>query len=151
MKHKIVGVIGGSECTSEEYRIAEEVGRLIAKAGALLVCGGRTGVMEAACKGASEAKGITIGVLPSDDVHQANPYVTIPIATGMGIGRNIIIVRSAAALIAINGRYGTISEISFALQLGKPVFALKPWLNIPGVQLVETASEAVEKAIKSID
>ncbi|RQW01237.1 MAG: TIGR00725 family protein, partial [Calditrichaeota bacterium] len=132
-------------------RIAEEVGRLIAKAGALLVCGGRTGVMEAACKGASEAKGITIGVLPSDDVHQANPYVTIPIATGMGIGRNIIIVRSAAALIAINGRYGTISEISFALQLGKPVFALKPWLNIPGVQLVETASEAVEKAIKSID
>jgi uncharacterized protein (TIGR00725 family) len=149
-KRKMIGVIGGNICTSEESKIAEKVGELIAKSGILLICGGMGGVMEAACKGASNAGGLTIGILPSDDINKKNPYIDIPIVTGMGIGRNIIIVRTADALIAINGKYGTLSEISFALQLNKPVFALQPWLAIPGVKIVKTPEMAVNLALNSI-
>ncbi len=147
-RRKIIGVIGGGQCSSEVYNKAQEVGRLIAKAGIALICGGMSGVMEAACKGAQQAGGLTIGILPTDSAADANPWVTIPIATGMGIGRNIIIVRSARALIAIDGSYGTLSEISFALQLNKPVFCLDPWLTVPGTQLVHSPEEAVGKAVE---
>ncbi len=129
--------------------MAYEVGRLIARAGAILVCGGRGGVMEAACQGAIEEKGLTIGILPSADVKEANPYVRIPIATGMGMGRNVIIAQTAQAFIAVDGQYGTLSEIAFALQLGKPVICLQPWLTIPGVQVANSPEEAVDLAIKS--
>jgi uncharacterized protein (TIGR00725 family) len=144
---KIIGVIGGSQCTREEYELAREVGGLLAKAGAAVICGGGGGIMEAVCKGAWEEHGITIGILPSDDISEANKFVKIPVATGMGIGRNIIIVRTAQSLIAINGRYGTLSEISFALQLEKPVIAIKPWIELPGVIIVKTPQEAVTKAL----
>lgn len=142
----MIGVIGGSRCSAEEYRTAESVGRLIAEKGGIVVCGGLTGVMEAVCKGAFENGGLTIGILPGDHVREANAYVRIPIATGMGIGRNIIIIRSARALIAVNGLYGTLSEIAYALQLGKPVFTLHSWDDISGVIPVSSPAEAVEQA-----
>lgn len=140
-------MIGGKECDQAIYELAREVGRLIAKAGAILVCGGRGGVMEAACLGAVEEKGLTIGILPSADIREANPYVRIPIATGMGMGRNVIIAQTAQAFIAVDGQYGTLSEIAFALQLGKPVICLLPWITIPGVQVVKSPREAVDLAI----
>ncbi len=146
-KKPLIGVIGGNECSSEEYQMAEKVGACISKEKAVLVCGGMGGVMEAACKGASEAGGLTVGILPSDSTVDANRYVQIPIATGMGIGRNILIIRTVQSLIAINGKFGTLSEIAFAMQLNKPVFALHPWIDVPGVEVVQSPKQAVEKAI----
>ena len=141
-------MIGGKECNPEEYEMAREVGRLIAKAGAILICGGRSGVMEAACRGAVEEKGLTIGILPSANIGDANRFVKIPIATGMGISRNLIIVNTAQVLIAIAGQYGTLSEIAFALQSGKSVIGLKSWSTIPGVQVVQTPQQAIDLALQ---
>jgi len=131
--------------------MAREVGRLIAKSGAILVCGGRGGVMEAACQGAVEEKGLTIGILPSENIREANRFVKIPIATGMGISRNLIIVNTAQVLIAIAGQYGTLSEIAFALQSGKSVIGLKSWTTISGVQVVQTPQQAVDLALQKIN
>lgn len=142
----IVAVIGGSKCSDEDYSAAETVGRLIAEKKGIVICGGLSGVMEAVCKGASEAGGVTIGILPGPRIEEANPYVNIPVATGMGIGRNIIIIRTARSVIAVGGKYGTLSEIAFALQLGTPVFTLNSWNVIPGVVPVSTPEEAVERA-----
>jgi uncharacterized protein (TIGR00725 family) len=135
----------------EEYDMAYEVGRLIAQSGAILVCGGKGGVMEAACKGAVDANGLTIGILPSDNIQEANEYVLVPVATGMGIARNIIIVRTAQAVISINGRYGTLSEMAFTAQLDKPLFSLQPWLELPDAIIVDSPEEAVKMALASID
>ncbi|MFQ5884556.1 MAG: TIGR00725 family protein, partial [Thermoplasmata archaeon] len=118
----IVGVIGSDgEISEEQRRDAERVGRMIAEKGAILVCGGRGGIMEAACKGAKSAGGLTIGVLPTLDKSAANSYVDVPIVTGMDVARNVIIVRTADVLIAVGGRYGTLSEIGHALSMGKRV------------------------------
>jgi len=117
-KRKFIAVIGGNQCSPQETELAEEVGRELARRGAILICGGLSGVMEAACKGAQSEGGITIGVLPGDNRQAANPYVQIPIVTGMGYARNAIIVKSAQAIIAIDGVYGTLSEIGHALQSG---------------------------------
>jgi len=153
-KRPIIGVIGGGVVDSVVSRIAENAGRRIAQSGALLICGGLGGVMEAACKGAAEAGGLTIGVLPGSDPRAANPYVAVPIATGFGIARNLVIVQTSDALIAINGRYGTLNEIAAALNLGKPVVGLGTW-NLAAAgdvepalfSLAETPEEAVEKAL----
>lgn len=150
LDHKIIGVIGGSQCTDEDYQIAYEVGKLLAKANVVLVSGGKGGIMEAACKGASEHGGCTIGILPSDSINEANPYVNFPIASGMGIGRNIIIVRTAQVLIAIDGKYGTLSEIAFARQLNKKVIVVRPWIDLPDISIVNSAKEAVELALESL-
>lgn len=147
---KLIAVIGGNNCSPEDYSIAEKVGNLLAKKNIAVICGGMFGVMEAVCKGAYEASGTTIGILPGDNAADANEYVTIPIATGMGIARNIIIVRSAAACIAINGKYGTLSEIAYALQLGKPVITLNSWDEIPGTTASSSAEDAVNLAISII-
>jgi uncharacterized protein (TIGR00725 family) len=140
----MVGVIGGNVCEGQVCEFAYRMGALIAEIDAVLVCGGRGGVMEAACKGAVEKGGITVGILPGEQVEEANPYVTIPIATGMGIGRNILIARTADVLVAIDGKYGTLSEMAFALQLGKPVITLHPWLHVPGTISAATPEEAIE-------
>ncbi|MBM4433188.1 MAG: TIGR00725 family protein [Chloroflexi bacterium] len=124
---KLIAVIGGGECSAEEAELAEEVGREIARRGAILICGGLSGVMEAACKGARSEGGMTIGILPGDSRRQANSYVQIPIVTGMGYARNVIVVKSAQAVIAIGGSYGTLSEISHALQSNTPVIGLNTW------------------------
>jgi len=152
-KQKIIAVIGGSQCSKEEAKIAEEVGRQLARQGAILVCGGLSGVMEAACKGASSEGGVTIGILPGESRQSANPYVQIPIVTGIGYARNITVVKSAQAVIAIDGNYGTLSEISHALQSGIPVIGLNTWSlsrnskQDDSIILAKNAAEAVDKAL----
>ena len=142
----IIGVIGGAEVGPEVMQRAEETGRLIAGHGFLLICGGMGGVMEAACKGAKGAGGTTIGILPHTDRHEANPFVDIPIATGLGEGRNLVIVRAADLLIAVDGEYGTLLEIAFALKLKKTVIGLDTW-DIPGIVRAATPREAVATAM----
>jgi uncharacterized protein (TIGR00725 family) len=127
VKKRIVAVVGGGRCSQEEAALAGAVGRRLAEAGATLVCGGLGGVMAAACRGARSAGGLTIGVLPGTSPADANPDVDIPIVTGMGEARNVIIVRTASAVIAIGGEFGTLSEIAFALKLGRPVIGLGTW------------------------
>ena len=124
---KFIAVIGGYPCSTEEAHLAEAVGREIARRNAVLVCGGEGGVMEAACKGAQSVGGLTIGILPGDTRQSANSHVSIPIVTGLGSARNLIVVKSAQAVIAIGGGYGTLSEISFALKNGIPVIGLDTW------------------------
>jgi uncharacterized protein (TIGR00725 family) len=141
---KIIAVIGGRRIEKALLAEAEEVGRLIAKSEAILVCGGLGGVMEAASKGAQSEGGLTIGILPQDNSDRANQYIDIPIATGLGIGRNVVIARTADALIAVGGEYGTLSEIAFALQLKKPVVGIKTW-DIKGVITSENAADAMNK------
>ncbi|MBA7706564.1 hypothetical protein ES703_115418 [subsurface metagenome] len=153
-KEKIIAVIGGGSCNREEARLAEEVGRELAKRGATLVCGGLGGVMEAACKGASSEGGVTIGVLPGDDRQSANPYVRIPIVTGIGYARNVAVVKSSQAVIAVGGNYGTLSEISHALQSGIPVIGLNTWTiarngkEDKAIISAQSPAEAVDKALE---
>ncbi len=141
-----ISVIGAGTCSDKIYSIAEEVGKLIAQRGAVLITGGLGGVMEAASKGANEAGGTTIGILPGFSNDDANPYVTIPVTTGLSHARNIIVVRSADAVIAVAGEYGTLSEIAIALKLGKPVINIESWDTIEGVVVVNSPEEAVSKA-----
>jgi uncharacterized protein (TIGR00725 family) len=140
-----VGVIGAGECDAELARLAEDVGRRIAEAGAVLVCGGMGGVMEAACRGAKAAGGTTIGILPGPDRADANRYVDVAIATGINEARNLAIIRTADALVAVGGSYGTLSEIGFALKAGKKVVGLRTW-DIKGVVPAVTAEDAVRLA-----
>jgi uncharacterized protein (TIGR00725 family) len=153
----LIGVIGGSEVTPEIAGLAEEVGREIGRRGATLVCGGLTGVMEAACKGASEEGGLTIGILPGESRRAANPYVKIPIVTGIGYARNVAVVKSSQAVIAIDGSYGTLTEIGHALQSGIPVIGLRTWsIAIEGepdinIIIAKNPEEAVDMAIKAIN
>jgi uncharacterized protein (TIGR00725 family) len=126
-KKKFIAVIGGSQASPKEISVAEEVGRELAKNGVVLVCGGLGGVMEAACRGASSEGGLTIGILPGEDRREANRYVQIPIVTGIGYARNVAVVKSAQAVIAIGGSYGTLSEIGHALQNSIPVIGLNTW------------------------
>ncbi len=151
----ILGVIGGGATASEEgLRLAEEVGYLIARADAVLLCGGLNGVMEAAAKGAKRGGGLTLGILPTGNKADANDYIDIPVATAMSTARNLVIVRTADALIAINGSYGTLSEMAHAFDLGKTVFALRTWpMEKAGVDhtlfvRVDTPREAVERALE---
>jgi uncharacterized protein (TIGR00725 family) len=152
----IIAVVGGGTCSPQEAAVAEAVGRLLAEVGAALICGGLGGVMAAACRGARSAGGLTIGVLPGFSAGDANPYVDIPIVTGLGEARNLVIVRTAAAVIAVGGEFGTLSEIAFALKLGRPVIGLGTWeLAREGrpsqaIVRVETAEEAVRLALGAI-
>jgi uncharacterized protein (TIGR00725 family) len=138
-------VIGAGECDAELGRLAEAVGRGIAEAGAVLVCGGMGGVMEAACRGAKATGGLTIGILPGPDRCGANDCVDIAIATGIGEARNLAIIRTSDALVAVGGSYGTLSEIGFALKMGKKVVGLRTW-DIKGIVPAATAEEAVRLA-----
>jgi uncharacterized protein (TIGR00725 family) len=147
---KIIAVIGGRKTEKALLKEAEEVGRLIARRGATLVCGGLSGVMEAASKGAKSEGGLTVGILPQNDSKDANKYIDIPLATGLGISRNVIIARAADALVAVGGAYGTLSEIAFALQIGKPVIGIKTW-DIKGVISVENAVDAVNKVFELLE
>lgn len=141
---KMIGVVGAGSCNDEIYEMARKVGDGIAKAGAILVCGGLGGVMEGACRGACEAGGQTVGILPGTDRAQANPYVTVPIVTDLGHGRNILIVRSSDVLVAVSGGYGTLSEISIALKLGKPLVGLRTWPDMEGIRYVTTPEDAID-------
>jgi uncharacterized protein (TIGR00725 family) len=151
-----IGVIGGSDVSPKIAAVAEEVGREIARRKAVLVCGGMGGVMEAACKGASTEGGLTIGILPGDSRKQADDYVRIPIITGIGYARNVAVVKSSQAVIAIDGSYGTLTEIGYALQSGIPVIGLDTWTfankSRPECEIirVKTAKAAVDKAMELI-
>ena len=142
-----VAVIGPSEATAREMETAEEVGRALALSGAKIVCGGLGGVMAAVCRGATGGRGMTIGLLPGDDRSSANEWVQVAIPTGLGELRNGLIVRSADAVIAVGGAYGTLSEIALALKSGIPVFGLDTW-EIDGVQPVESPERAVRLALE---
>jgi uncharacterized protein (TIGR00725 family) len=150
----IVGVVGGSRVDKETAEMAYDVGKLLAEKEALVVCGGLGGVMEAVCQGVADGNGVSVGILPTDDTSEANYYVSVPIATGMGNARNFIIARTAEVLIAIGGSYGTLSEIAIGLNLGKPVIALNTW-EIDKAGFVDTdlfiraknAEDAVTKAL----
>jgi uncharacterized protein (TIGR00725 family) len=148
-------VIGAGQGEEEILRDAEEVGRRIAEAGAVLVCGGRTGVMEAASRGASEAGGTVLGVLPTVSVEDANPYVTHVVATGIGEARNLAVVASGQAVIAVGGEWGTLAEIAFARKLRRPVVAIRSWTlqNNSRIELgivdAKTPEEAVSTALSA--
>ena len=152
-----ISVIGAAEAEPDLLRDAEVVGRLIAEGGAVLVCGGRTGVMEAASRGATEAGGTVVGVLPSTSPADANPYVTHAIATGIGEARNLAVVASGEAVIAVGGEWGTLSEIAHARKLGRPVVAIHSWTlrNRAGTELgiveAETPDEAVRATLSALD
>ncbi len=143
---KRIGIIGAGLCTPEVYSVAQEVGRLVADRGAALYCGGLGGVMEAASRGAFETGGLTVGILPGAKADDANPYITVPVVTGMGHARNVILVRSCQVIIAISGSHGTLSEIALALKMWKPVVGLKTWQDLLDVHYVDTAEDAVDKA-----
>jgi uncharacterized protein (TIGR00725 family) len=146
-----VGVIGGSELPAELYHAAEVIGHEIAARRAVLITGGLTGAMEAAAKGAKAAGGLTIGVLPGFSPQDANPYVDLPIVTGLSEARNLIIVRTAEVLIAVGGGPGTLSELAFALKLRKPVVSLDSWNVADEVIRVQTPQEAVARAFELLD
>ena len=122
-----IGVIGGSVCREESAEIAYQVGKKIAEMGAVLVCGGLTGIMEYSAKGAKASGGITIGILPGSNDKAANKYIDIPIITAMDNARNVIIVRTADIIIAIDGSLGTLSEIALGLKIGKPIIGINTW------------------------
>lgn len=151
-----IAIIGGGDASASELRTAEEAGRQLAKRGVTLVCGGLGGVMEAACRGVSEEGGTTIGILPGDSPQAANPYVQIPIVTGLGYARNVIVVKSCRAVIAIGGSYGTLSEIGHALQNGIPVIGLNTWSlsrnnrTDRAIIPAQDAADAVRKTLAAI-
>jgi uncharacterized protein (TIGR00725 family) len=155
-KKKFIAVIGSGDCSPQEARLAEDTGREIARHGAVLVCGGLGGVMAAACRGATLAGGLTIGILPGDSRRSANPYVQIPIVTNLGEARNVIVVKTAQAVIAIGGGYGTLSEIGHALKNNIPVVGLNTWQlfrdGIPEAAIItaKDPADAVHKAISLI-
>ena len=142
----VIGVVGSGDLSKSSDTIAYEVGRLIAGEGAMLACGGMAGIMEAACRGAFESGGTTLGILPGETKDKANPYVTIPLPTGMGVGRNVLVVRASDSMLALDGGTGTLSEIAFALNIGVPVVDLGGW-KIEGTVSVKTPGEAVETAL----
>lgn len=158
----LIAVFGANRCSGDVSDLAEEVGRELARAGAILVCGGTTGVMEAACRGAKEAGGLTVGILPGETRGQANRYVDIPIVTGLGEARNVIIARTCQAAIAVSGGLGTLSEIAFALKFGRTVVGLSTWALhraadphaaacglLERFLRAETPAEAVGKALRA--
>lgn len=144
---KQIAVIGAGNCDEKTAEIAYTLGENIARSGAVLLCGGLGGVMEAACRGAKKVGGVTIGILPGNDRHQANPYVDYEIVTNAGQARNVFLVQSADALIAVSGQYGTLSEIAVALKLGKPVIGIGTW-EIKGVIAESDPEWAVSLALE---
>ena len=150
----IIAVVGSGVASDELTALAEEVGRQVARQGAILVTGGRDGVMAAASRGAHEEGGLTVGILPGTDSREANSWVEIPIATGLGQARNVIVVTAAHAVIAVGGEYGTLSEIAHALKIGKPVIGLRTWelakeftRQDEGIILATSPQEAVNLAV----
>jgi uncharacterized protein (TIGR00725 family) len=153
----MISVIGGEACGPEALDIAEQIGREIARRGATLVCGGRGGVMEAACRGAREAGGHTIGIMPGRGREDSppNPYVEFPVFTGMGFARNVVVVLSADAVIAIDGSYGTLSEIAYALIHETPVVGIDTWdfayHGFDGHEKIVRLTGATEAVTKAIE
>jgi uncharacterized protein (TIGR00725 family) len=149
-----IAVIGAARAGASDCDAAEAVGRGVAEGGAVLVCGGLGGVMEAACRGATSAGGTTVGILPGTDRLEANDYVAVAIATGIGEARNAVVVGTADAVVAVGGEFGTLSEIALALKAGTPVIGVHSWelgragTPVPGIEAVGSAGEAVAVALE---
>ena len=148
-----VAVVGGGEAATDATAVAEDVGRELARRGAVLVCGGLGGVMEAACRGAQAEGGTTVGILPGDDRHAGNDFLDIAVPTGLGEARNALVVKAADAVIAVAGEFGTLSEIALALRTGKPVVGISTWelvkhgRPVEAIVRAESATDAVETAL----
>jgi uncharacterized protein (TIGR00725 family) len=145
-----IGVIGAGDCSPEIYNTASELGYLIGKNHWILICGGLGGVMEGAAKGCYKGGGMTVGILPGEDKLAANPFIMLPIPTGLGEGRNLLVVRASDIVLAIAGGYGTLSEIALALKIDKPVVGLKTWPGIEGIDYVETPQQAIDMVVRHL-
>ena len=149
----IIAVVGPASCTENQAEMAEAVGTMIAERGAIVVCGGRGGVMEAACRGAASAGGTTVGILPGSEVREGNPYLTVALPTGLGEARNVLVAKAGQAMIAIGGSYGTLSEIALALKAGRKVIGFETWSATDhtgrkfGLLTAKSALEAVTMAL----
>ncbi len=144
MRKKIVSVIGGHACNKEVEQLAYNLGEKLAKVVDILACGGLSGTMKAVCQGFKAGGGLTIGILPGYDKDAANAFVDIAIPTGMGLARNVLVVKSADVVVALPGQMGTLSEIAYCLQFSMPVISLNSW-DIKGVIKVKTVEEAIDK------
>jgi uncharacterized protein (TIGR00725 family) len=144
---RYVAVAGAGRASEDEAHVAEAVGRALAEAGAVVVCGGLGGVMEAACRGAKGAGGTTVGILPGSSRADANDHVDVALATGLGEARNALVVRAVDALVAVGGEYGTLSEVALALKAGKPVVGVGTW-EIRGIRAVDDPAEAARLALE---
>ena len=142
-----VGIVGPREASAEERRLAKELGRQIGLLGVPVLCGGRTGVMEAAAAGAKSAGAMTVGVLPDDEWSAANDYIDLPLATGLGPARNAVIARACDALVAVGGLYGTVTEVAYGLHFGKPVFGLAGAPQVEGVRHLAGVPQVVEELL----
>jgi uncharacterized protein (TIGR00725 family) len=151
-----VAVVGPAQAGLEESQAAEEIGRCLARAGAVLVCGGLGGVMEAACRGAAEAGGLSVGLLPGLRRDEGNPWLGVAVPTGMGEARNALVVRAADAVVAVGGGWGTLSEVALALKAGKPVVGISTWelakagTAVEGIVRVRSPAEAVERVLELV-
>ena len=141
---KIVSVIGGRNCTSEVEKLAQELGKKLTKVVEILVSGGLSGVMEAVCSGFKAGGGLTIGIIPSYNKNDANKFVDIVLPSGLGLARNVLVVKAADVVIALSGRAGTLSEIAYCIQFGIPVINLGSW-DIPGTIKLNSVDEVVAK------
>jgi len=152
-----ISVIGAGQASDDEVAAAEEIGRLLAEAGAVLICGGLGGVMDAAARACGSAGGISVGILPGDDRTHGSPHLTVRISTGVGEARNAIVARAADAVIAVGGEFGTLSEIALALKMGKPVVGLGTWSldleGLPGdpLQRADDPADAVARALDAAE
>lgn len=145
-----IAVAGAGICGPDLLEVAEAVGRAIARADAILICGGLGGVMEGAARGAIREGGLTVGILPGRDGRSANPYIEVPLPTGMGEGRNVLVARTADAMIAIGGEWGTLSEVAMARKCGVPVVLLRPGITASlDLKVVDEAEAAVRFALEA--
>ncbi|WP_022855792.1 TIGR00725 family protein [Thermodesulfobacterium thermophilum] len=148
LKNRRIAVVGAGIADESTYQIAYTMGKLLGEKGAIVYTGGLGGVMEAACKGAFKAGATTVGILPGHKPEEANPYVKVLVLSDMGHARNVILIRSVEAVIAISGGYGTLSEIALALKMWKPVIGINTWENIPGVNYVSSPEKALAKLLE---
>ncbi|MDY6973099.1 MAG: TIGR00725 family protein [Thermodesulfobacteriota bacterium] len=146
-----IGVIGAGTCPDATYQLARNLGFEIGKEGWVLICGGLRGVMEGAARGCSEAGGMTVGLLPGLEKESANPYIQVPIPTGLGEGRNLLVVRASDVLVSIAGGYGTLSEIALALKIDKPVIGIETWADIRGVRYALDFRDIIQMVRRLID
>lgn len=145
-----IGVVGTNTPTPEQYKIAEELGKRLSKIGLPVICGGRAGIMEAVCKGVNENNGISIGLLPEINIDNANKFVSLPLATGIGFARNSIIAAASLCMIAVGGGNGTLSEIAYGLHFGKKVYTINCSLTVAGTIACDSVEEIIDNVCKVI-
>jgi uncharacterized protein (TIGR00725 family) len=144
-----VAVIGPRDANTDQMEVAEALGHALASIGFAVVCGGKQGIMQAVCRGVAAANGVSIGLLPETEADHANPYVTVPIATGIGEARNVLVARAGFCIVCVGDSYGTLSEVALGLQFGRPVIGLAGAAQVAGVRHVADTEAAVD-AVASI-